>query len=225
MASLVVLTPTRGRPQNALRLANAIRETAVDAKVWFLVDHDDPKFAEYANVLQDEFWYQVNGPQRFGPILNFYAPRAAAESPFVAFLGDDHLPSTPGWDTRLIESLGGRPGVAYGNDLHQGVKLPTAVVMSSEIVNTLGYMVPRPLVHLYVDNFWKTLGESLGNLAYLDDVIIEHLHPDAGKASSDEVYALANSGERYAQDSAAWSYYFQGEWPGELARLKERLSL
>jgi hypothetical protein len=50
---------------------------------------------------------------------------------YLASLGDDHRPRTKGWDRRLIdaiESLGGAPGIAYGDDKLQGAALPTAWV-------------------------------------------------------------------------------------------------
>jgi hypothetical protein len=49
-------------------------------------------------------------------------------------------------------------GIAYGNDLLQSEKLPTAVCMTSNIIDALDYIVPPQLQHMYADNFWKDLG-------------------------------------------------------------------
>lgn len=68
------------------------------------------------------------------------------------------------------------------------------------------------------------LGNDLGCLSYLPDVIIEHLHPGAGKAEWDERYAAVNSPERNASDKAAFDRFLADTWPADLARLKEALA-
>jgi hypothetical protein len=65
--------------------------------------------------------------------------------------------------------------------------------------------------HLYLDNFWKALGEDLGNLAYLPQVIIEHLHPVAGKAEWDEGYRAVNAQEVYSFDRLMFDNYIKSE--------------
>ena len=65
--------------------------------------------------------------------------------------------------------------------------------------------------HLYLDNFWKKLGEDLGSLTYLEDVIIEHMHPVAGKAEWDEGYVAVNAQEVYSADALAYRNYIQSE--------------
>jgi radical SAM superfamily enzyme YgiQ (UPF0313 family) len=101
--------------------------------------------------------------------------------------------------------------VAYGNDLLQSENLPTAVMLSKAIVSALGGMVPPKLRHLYLDNFWKRLGEDLGNLVYVPQVIIEHCHPLAGKAEWDEGYRLVNAREMYSFDALVYDNYIKSE--------------
>jgi hypothetical protein len=120
--------------------------------------------------------------------------------------GDDHRVRTRGWDEALTDAAG-PVGIAYGDDLIQGVELPTSVVMSSDIVRTLGQMVPPTLQHLFVDDYWKALGIGIGQLHYVPEVVIEHMHPSAGKAEMDDSYAITNHPDRYESDSAAWKAY------------------
>jgi hypothetical protein len=138
-------------------------------------------------------------------------------------MGDDHLPRSPGWDEQLVDALGGRPGVAYGNDLVKGETIPTAAVISADIVMALGYLVPPRLEHLYFDDFWKALGQAVGNLAYLPGVTIEHLHPIAGTADWDDGYRRANDPGQFARDKAAYDEFLNEQWPGDLARLRREL--
>lgn len=124
----------------------------------------------------------------------------------VGFMGDDHRVRTRGWDRLLVEAAG-PIGIAYGDDLLQGAALPTAVVMGADIVRALGQMVPPTLRHLFVDDYWKALGLGMGRLTYVPEVVIEHLHPSAGKAEMDESYAVTNHPDRYESDGAAWRAY------------------
>jgi hypothetical protein len=122
----------------------------------------------------------VSGPRNnLAGWTNVLARHLAKDYRALASLGDDHLPRTPGWDLRLLEAIAGMGGTgfAYGNDLLQGAALPTAVVVSSNIVTALGWMCEPSMRHYCIDNVWKDLGEGAGCLAYLPDVIIEHLRP------------------------------------------------
>jgi hypothetical protein len=200
------IVPTRGRPANAVRLANAWNElTSQDTQLTFIVDEDDPEFKAYEDaffgVQHANFGFITDKRLRLGGTLNKWGSRFAQHFEAIGFMGDDHLPRTHHWDQALLNSLSTQGGgIVYGNDLLQGRNLPTAVLMDSTIIKALGYMVPPGLTHLYVDNFWRDLGTSLGQLAYREDVIIEHLHPVAGKAEWDDRYKEVNAGQMYEND-------------------------
>lgn len=127
----------------------------------------------------------------------------------VGFMGDDHRVRTPGWDEMLTRAAGPL-GIAYGDDLIQGEQLPTAVLMAADIVRIVGHMCPPVLEHLFIDNYWKALGEGIDAIEYVPDVVIEHLHPSAGKAEMDESYARTNHPDQYERDGQAWRDYCDG---------------
>lgn len=214
---LAVLVPTRGRPGNAARLAQAFRDTdALNAVVVFVADADDPELPAYRRLLDEGeiprlMIHDKPGGQGLCYPLNYAARRYAELYEAVGFMGDDHLPRTRGWDDRVREALDSlEPRIVYGNDLLQGPNLPTAVFMQSRLVGAMGVMAPQVMRHLYLDNFWKELGERLGGLRYLDDVIIEHLHPVNGKADWDEGYRRVNASAADQADREAWEAYRDG---------------
>jgi hypothetical protein len=229
--SLAVLVPTKGRPENAARLARAARETAgreLEA-LYFLCDPGescwDSYSAQLGGVASWVFLERVVArPQRIGPILNKVAPVLADRYAHVGFMGDDHLPRTALWDEELVGSLDGRPGVAYGNDLWQGKNLPTMAVISADLVRGLGFFVPPVLEHLFLDDFWRMLGQAVGNLAYRDDVVIEHLHPLAGKAAYDSTYQGGDSGDQKQRDGEQFALYCRQQWETDLRRVRDYLS-
>jgi len=124
----------------------------------------------------------------------------------VGFMGDDHRVRTPGWD-RILTDAAGWTGIAYGDDLLRGEELPTSVVMAADIVRTLGWMAPPVLGHMYIDDYWRDLGQRVDDLHYCPDVVIEHMHPSAGKAEVDESYERTNHPDQYARDSAAYAEF------------------
>jgi hypothetical protein len=208
---MLVIVPTRGRPENVARLEKAREETGTTrADFLYIVDHDDPEAVEYAKLELNRLII-LHERLRLGGTLNWAARKYAGVYDAIGFMGDDHLPRTESWDLRILEALDvgavRDPRVVYGNDLLQGENLPTAVFMHSRIIQALGYFCPPDQVHLYLDNFWKELGQELNGLVYLPDVVIEHMHPVAGKAAWDERYAEVNSPDVDNSDKAAWLAY------------------
>ena len=216
---LAVIVPTRGRPDNAARLAEAFRSTdTLNAIAVFVADADDPELPGYRQLLDDGkiprlmVYDSTSGGGGLCRPLNYAARRYAELYEAVGFMGDDHLPRTISWDDRIMTELDSlEPRIVYGNDLLQGPALPTAVFMQSRMITAMGCMAPSHMRHLYLDNFWKELGERLGGLVYLPDVIIEHLHPVAGKAEWDERYQVVNAPARDAADRDAWLAYRDGD--------------
>lgn len=188
MRDLLIITPTRQRPDSARRLARAVTETATaDTVLLLAVDDDDPSYdggVEGAQIIR-------------GPRLNcvkwsnLLAARHGPGYRAVASLGDDHVPLTYGWDSALLEAIDdmGGTGIAYGDDTLQHDNLPTAPVISTDIPAALGWLFHPGMLHYYCDNAWKDVAAGAGCLAYRPDVTVQHLHYSAGTAPRDPVYA------------------------------------
>lgn len=229
MNELCVIVPTRGRPANAVRLVDAWDATNAKAHLLLALDDDDPMLDEYLAALapfeNEEHPYLgvvVGERLRLGPTLNFHAIAMAQTWETIGFMGDDHLPTTPLWDREIVKAIRGmNGGLVYGNDLLQGEFLPTAVFISATIVRALGYFCPPDQTHLYLDDAWKAWGERSGRLCYLEDVVIEHLHPLAGKAEHDAGYEEVNGGAMWSHDEAAWRRYQQTQMRPDVVKIRE----
>lgn len=214
MKPMIILVPTRGRPMNAAQLLAAHEELSTHSDLLFVIDANDPELDQYHfEVGSDRCMTIANQTRGMAYPINKAAMAIVRSDKYkyFAFLGDDHRPRTAGWDEQLIQAMQRRPSMAYGNDLLQGQRLPTMIAMTSDIVEALSGMVPPKMKHLYLDNFWKKLGEDLAALTYLDHVIVEHMHPVAGKAEWDEGYKEVNAQEVYSFDSLAYENYIQSE--------------
>lgn len=224
MADLTIIVPSRGRPDNVARLWQGFQDTCeADTQLVVAVDLDDPElpgYKEHHGSAANGFF--LLGMPRLRLVGTLNAVAAGVHSPYVGFMGDDHLPRTHGWDARYIEALDGvaAGGVVWGNDCIQGPTMPTQVAMDRRIVQTLGYMVPPTLVHLCADLFWRAVGDELGTSRYLPDVTVEHLHPIAGNAEWDDTYRECNSaGQSYA-DHQAYAAYLADQFPADIAKLR-----
>lgn len=211
MKDLVILVPSRGRPQNIEDLLFSLQETKTASELIVIVDDDDETLDQYIELGCKVMMIAKQGMGMARP-LNFAANIFKDDYRHFAFIGDDNRPRTEYWDQKLINALDKvGTGIAYGDDLIQGENLPTAVAMSGDIVRALGGMVPPGFIHLYLDNFWMQLGKDLKSFIYLPDVIIEHLHPLAGKAEWDENYRLVNAKEVYSADAKALDQYINSQ--------------
>lgn len=211
MKDLALLVPSRNRPGAIVELMGAMIDTGTISDLIVIVDDDDVNLNEYLDG-SIKHKYQTFIVEREGKgmakPLNKAAHHFIDDYRHFAFLGDDHRPRSAEWDTDLIDELDRLgTGIAYGNDLFMGAALPTAVAMSGDIVRALDGMVPHDMIHLYLDNFWLRLGKDLGAISYLEDVIIEHMHPAAGKGEWDAGYKEVNASEVYDADRVALDTY------------------
>lgn len=222
---MLYIVPSRGRPDNIRELIEAWEATRDEARLWVCVDDDDPRLEEYRALQFPEWSGLIIAPRmRLGGTLNHFAAGAVSMGhSIIGFMGDDHRPRTPHWDSVIAETIDavGGTAVVYGNDLLQGKTLATAVAVSANIIDILGYMVPPGQTHLFLDNAWMDMGRVAGNLVYRHDVIIEHVHPVAGKAEWDDTYKEVNSGAMWDADEGVYAAWLAEE--GEHAGWREKL--
>jgi len=218
---MLYIVPSRGRPHKIVELIESWETTREDAKLCIALDEDDETLPKYTKILEHpRYWLSARIAPRMRMIgtLNHWAKYFAPYHDVIGFMGDDHRPRTQHWDRYVAEA--GRTHIVYGNDLLQGPILPTQVAMPGRFIMSLGYMAPPGLIHLYADNFWKQLGERVG-ITYLHNVVIEHMHPVAGKAEWDEMYKEVNSGTMYETDRATYQHYMDTHFEADVVKVIE----
>ena len=217
-AELIVIVPTRSRPQSLPLVVQAWEDThAFDdgAQLWFAPDQDDPAIDEYQAVfppghdgvrmgISPEWQPMVHKLDRVARAVVSWNPDLFA----VGFAGDDHRPRTPHWVRAYLDALRVRgTGIVHGDDGYQTGNIPTEWAMTADIVRALDRMVPAPVQHLYCDNAIQDLGRLASCLTYLPDVLIEHMNPYAGKGKMDAQYRRVNSDAQYARDGLAYEMW------------------
>jgi len=198
MKDILIILPSRSG-ESSNRSVNVTRfyenwksNTEGFSDLCIALDSDDEH--RYDRIEDEGVFYEINPRIRMIPTLNLVAKKYSDKYKYIAFFGDDHVILTQ-WESKFISYFKEKNdiAIAYGNDLLQGAKLPTAVCLTSTIINKLGFMVPEVLIHMYADNFWIDLGKECDIIKYFDDVVFEHIHPDLGKTERDFQYHEAAS--------------------------------
>ena len=220
---LLIIVPSRGRPQGIARLLDSVHETSrAKTHLHVAVDEDDEKLPQYEAVMAraaGEHDVLETGPRKgLCGSTNDVAVRRAGEYPYLASLGDDMVPRTPGWDAALIrgiQDLGGT-GIVYPWD---GTRedIPEAVVMSSDIVQALGWMCEPSLKHWYPDNVWADLGRGAGCLRHLRAIAVDHLNVAATPGRADAT-AIGNGRSLDADRDAYWLWRAE-RMAGDIAKV------
>ena len=185
---LLIITPSRGRPEGVRRLLEAVHGTSkMTTHVHVAVDDDDPDLDAYRTVMDEAGSPDdvlETGPRKgLAAWTNEIAWRRASQYPFLASLGDDMVPRTVHWDYYLIRGIWDMGGTGFTypwNSLREDI--PEAVVLSSDIVTALGWMCLPGLEHFFVDNVWADLGRGADCIRHLRAIAVDHVHPRAGKA-------------------------------------------
>jgi hypothetical protein len=228
---VTVLCPTRGNPGALLEAYMSFRHSVVSPRSRFIgvVDHDDPSMDTYVSICEDTSLRIMVVPKassgNMNLALNYGAAAVVAagceDDELIGFIGDDHRFRTKDWDVMLqsaAQQTGG--GLYYGDDLFQGENLPTAVFISAKIVRALGWFGLPGARHLYLDNTWKLLGDSADCLYYLPDIVVEHVHPAAGKAAWDENHVRVNSNDNYAHDRSVFEAWMADGMERDVATVR-----
>ena len=219
MKSLAVIIPTRNRPQVIPDFMAYWRQNTLLADAYFVLDRWDLKRLNYRRFKDLNF--MVSPEPGMVASLNWAAMKLAPDYSILGFMGDDNRVMTPSWDSEVISALGDEKiGIAYGNDLLRGESLPSSVFLTQQLVTNMNGFSPIQFRHLYIDNFWLKLGNDLEKIHYLENVIIEHLHPAANKAKVDSGYRKVNAKSVYKNDRALYEAFLVSP---EYTRLLEKL--
>lgn len=199
--TISLLCPTRGRPQQALRLALSVLKTASKPKrveILFYVDEDDETQEDYKSTFSSHY-PELSQLKRYAIVIGdpIGISRAWNElarlckGDLLIMAADDQIYNDAGWDDRLDQEVEKYPDEIFCmwfNDGHLGDKLCTFPIVSRKWCTTLGYFVTG-FFECFCDDVWiMDIAKRVGRLHYIPDVLTEHLNWRYGKAEIDATY-------------------------------------
>lgn len=239
---LLIIIPTRSRPENVAKAVKAWEDTDAfrHARPLFVIDVDDPRYDDYLLSLSSLYDYErrpiqtriMRKHEMLVPKLNHAVRKWLLTNGMfvhfnaIGFAGDDHLPRTRGWARRYLEAIEamGGTGVVSCPDGYRRDDLPTQWAMGTNLVRQLNGLVPAPVEHLYCDDSVRDVAKAIDRYSYLDDVMIEHMHPVTGKVKVDDQYKRVNSKEQFEKDRAAYEVWRSGAFERDVDRLRRLLT-
>lgn len=172
---LLVMVPTRGRREQCENLLDNFTKTATCADLLFITDPDDTSYAGMdwgpATVATLEPREYLSGK------LNTTGMAMADLYPVLAWMGDDCVPITPGWDKLLLDALEdlGGTGWVYPDDKRRN-DVPEHWMVSSDVVKALRWFANPAVNHFYLDNSIAELGKRAGLIRWCPEAVVEHRH-------------------------------------------------
>lgn len=196
-----------GRPHRVRPLVRSLHETVPGARVLFLLSpQDHPVRAAVKRSGYDSVAVPYNPQGDFARKINF-GYRMTTEQ--LIFCGADDLNFHPGWFEAAAARLTDGVGVVGTNDLGNPRVLAgehaTHWLVTRTYADTYGTAdAPGQILHEgywheWVDDELVATAKHRGAYAFAEDSIVEHLHPNWGKAPNDGMYQQQHTRMRYGK--------------------------
>lgn len=199
---LLTVCPSRIRPERLMQMFESWETTRSDWNdlVVYVAD-DDPRLEDYKRVCSGKNLKLVIGKRltKVG-VDNYITTELYPDYEYYSEINDDHIYHTKYWDKILVEEIERRGGWGFACGNKEG--LPSGMVISGNIIRTLGYQTTPLLEQTYGDNYHLELGEALGLFYRVEGVDIEHRHHIFGKADLDDNYRAVLSQEALSRGLA-----------------------
>jgi len=188
-----LLVPTRGRPDNIVRLLNSLHETShVMPEIVFRIDDDDEASKSALDQLRasGEPVEYVCGPR--GTMTTYWNEASTiARGDVMMFAADDLVFRTKGWDSLVRKTFDEHPDkliFAHGDDGYWGAKFGTHGFLHRKWVDAIGYVLPPYFSSDFGDTWINDVANALERRVVLP-IVTEHMHFLFGKAQKDQTYS------------------------------------
>jgi hypothetical protein len=230
------ILPTMNRPERLQQVLDACVETGMTSPGLVLINGADQR-EKYAGVRYPSNWSSRVLPKNLGFngacqefLEDVCASPRTPRSSWLGCMADDAIPSTPGWDRRLLAELKGRTKIVSANDCWQSDADPLRSRLSPTSVFDLGFLEAMGFWFLpglwsfYADDIIEDIGRRFGCWKILMDVKAEHSHVLNGKAPNDATYAASYASKSSIEaDGRRLQEWAKEDRPHVFARVAEYL--
>lgn len=192
--SISILCPTRGRPQNMLRVSKELLEKSdTETEIIFYIDNDDTESLRALPILLTKY------PNRIKAIISTRINQSdtvnhlypLVKNDLMFLIGDDILCHNLSWDTTVLNIYAESKDkvlLVYGRDGINDKNLATHMFLHRNWVDTLGYITPSCFTADYADCWLFDIACRINRQVYVPGLYFEHLHPNVGKAEMDKTH-------------------------------------
>ena len=227
--SLLVVVPSRGRPELCLEMVQSFLETkSKDTRMIIYLNDDDPLVRRYAVPVHPDVIVEIGPKKYIAQVYNSHC--VGAKEDYFANLNDDHLFITPQWDEKLMslcEEKGNGWGIACAEDhltdwnQHHN---PSGCVISGKMTQVLGFIAAPGLRHIGIDVIQARVCDAIGCLFRDPNIIIEHRHWLNGMRPMDNNYRWVYSDDEQGHGDRAVRDYMYGQFNSDIKKLKEAIA-
>jgi hypothetical protein len=202
---LLLRMPTRGRPAQALAVLTAYRELAADLVAIEVVIDEDDGTMNTTQVLQRLYDLDcfITIDRHSSKIEAVNAGRVN-DWAILALVSDDMAPVVRGYDRRIQQAMAEHfpllDGLIYFNDGYNKDHvrpgrpvLCTLPIFGRHLYDQFGYVYFPRYGSLYSDDEQTELLTAMRRAVFVDELLIEHRHHAAGKATNDALYQFNDS--------------------------------
>jgi hypothetical protein len=222
----IVMLGSRGRPELAQKCLESFKAKSHISDFLLIIDEDEqdlyPRIEGVTTVVM---------PASYGTTwcakTNYFVEKQLYKGYFTfSWVDDDCVVETDGWDLLLSLPLKVKGyGVAWGNDGIQHGRVPTKGTATTNLLDIFGFFSIPGTIHLYVDDFWKRIGEELNSAHYAPNVMIPHYHWVNKKAEVDKTYEISMAQETWEHDRRVFMDYTSGDFHDVIAEAKKILKI
>lgn len=189
---ITILIPVLGRPHRVAPVLDSIARTAPRADVLFIASRDD---RPEQLAIEEAGAAMIRHTGNYAAKINEGVRRT--DTPLL-FLGADDLEFHDGWLEAAVGKLREGIGVVGTNDLcnarvmaglHSTHSLVTRSYCALGTADEPGKLLHEGYPHEYVDDEFIETAVSRAAFDFAFDAVVEHLHPQVGKAPMDALYA------------------------------------
>lgn len=222
--SLLVMCPTRGRPEQCRVLLKSFEDSnpGNETVLLFITDGDDDSYhdMDWGSAL-----HAVLTPRdSLVGIYNQVAGVHVDDFDAIMNVGDDCVFETSGWDEMMFQVLAdlGGSGFVYP-DCKRRSDIPEVVMISSDVIRTIGHFAEPTTGHFYCDNVWAELGKRSGLIRGCPAVIRHNHYSITPGVVRDATYSEAE--EMYGgPDAAAFMQWRATVMPHQVALLRREFN-
>jgi hypothetical protein len=194
---ILIKFPTRGRPEKFFEVLDKYYSflSDIDKTIFQITFDEDDTLMNNNNVIDKlknykNLFYNIGISKTKIHAVN--RDIIVGDWDILLLASDDMIPIKNGYDDiirkYMIDKYPDTDGILWFNDGHQGKKLNTLCILGKKYYDRFGYIYNPKYISVWSDNEFMDVGNILEKQTYLDEVIIQHQHPDWGFGKRDVIH-------------------------------------